>query len=244
MKNRKPDAQLLWKQLEEDLVPRLGLSLRERVVYAYLLRHSRLEGKRQLRFSIIWLARSVRVSDQPVRHAVRSLAAKGALRLIDRTMAGHLVEVFLPEEIHATPPEGAVPSCLARRPGRTDLEEMDFLQVSSRREAIHARERGLCFYCLRRFVTRGRVLDHVVPHARGGSSTYRNLVSCCVECNSRKGETAAEDFLRTLYRLRRITSDELEGRLRALEALAAGELRPILAPPAAVIRNQTSRSSS
>ena len=238
MKNHKPDAQLLWKQLEEDLVPRLGLRLPERVVYAHLLRHSRLAGKRQLRFSISWLARSVRLSDATTRHAVRSLAAKGALRLVDRTMAGHLAEVFLPDEIHAAPREGIVPSCLARRPGRTDLEEMDFLQVSSRREAIHARERGLCFYCLRRFVTRGRVLDHVVPLARRGSNSYRNLVSCCVECNSQKGETAAEDFLRSIYRLRRLTSAELEARLRALEPLAAGQLRPILAAPAVVISKQ------
>ena len=106
------------------------------MVYAHLLRHSRLEGKRQLRFSIIWLARRVRLSDAPARHAVRSLAAKGALRLVDRTQAGHLVEVFLPEEIHAAPHEGTVPSCLARRRGSASLEEMDFLQVSSRREAI------------------------------------------------------------------------------------------------------------
>ena len=239
MKNKKPNAELVWKQLEDVLVSRLGLNLTERAVYAHLLRHSRLEGKRQLRFSIVWLARSVRLSDQPARHAVRSLAAKGALRLLDRTQAGHLVEVFLPDEIHAAPHEGAVPSCLARQPGSANLEEMNFLQVSSRREAIHARERGLCFYCLRRFVARGRVLDHVVPHVRGGSNSYGNLVSCCVECNSQKGETAAEDFLRTLYRLRRLTSTELEGRLRALEALAAGKLRPILAPPAVVITDHT-----
>jgi 5-methylcytosine-specific restriction endonuclease McrA len=243
MKNKKPNAELLWKQLEEDLVPRLGLNLPERVVYARLLRHSRLEAKRQLRFSIPWLARSVRLSDATTRHAVRSLAAKGALRLVDRTLAGHLVEVLLPDEVHAAPHPGPVPSCLARRPRSASLEEMDFLQVSSRREAIHVRERGLCFYCLRRFVARGRVLDHVVPLVRGGNNSYRNLVSCCVECNSQKGETAAEDFLRTLYRLRRLTSPELEGRLRALEALAAGELRPVLALPAVVIRNQTSRSS-
>jgi HNH endonuclease len=232
MKNQKPDAQLLWKQLEDDLVPRLGLNLSERVVYAHLLRHSRLEGKRQFRFSILWLARSVCLSQPTARQAVRSLAAKGALRLVDRTLAGHEVEVFLPEEIHVAPHEGVVPSCLARRPDSANLEEMNFLKVSSRREAIHARERGLCFYCLRRCVARGRVLDHVVPHVRGGSNSYRNLVSCCVECNSQKGETVAEDFLRSLYRLRRLTSAELDARLRALEALAAGELRPILACPA------------
>jgi 5-methylcytosine-specific restriction endonuclease McrA len=238
MKNNKPDAELLWKRLEDDLVPRLGLNLAERVVYAHLLRHSPLEGKRQLRFSIIWLARSVGLSNRPARHAVRGLAAKGALRLVERSQAGHLVEVLLPDEVSARPREGPVSACVARRPSRRNLEELDFLQVSSRREAIHARERGQCFYCLRRFVAGGRVLDHVVPRARGGGNSYRNLVSCCVECNTRKGETAAEDFLRTLFRLRRLTSAELDARLRALDALAARELRPILAPPAVVIRKQ------
>jgi hypothetical protein len=50
--------------------------------------------------------------------------------------------------------------------------------------------------------------------------------------------SAAEDFLRSLYRLRRITSAELESRLRALEALAAGKLRPVLAPPAVALSTQ------
>jgi len=83
MKNRKPDAALLWKQLDDVLVPRLGLNLTERVVYAHLLRHSRLEGRRLLRFSIPCFSRSVRLSDCTTRQAVRSFAAKGALRLLD-----------------------------------------------------------------------------------------------------------------------------------------------------------------
>jgi len=54
-------------------------------------------------------------------------------------------------------------------------------------------------------------------------------VSCCLECNSNKGERPAGDFLRWLYREGRLTGAELAGRLRALEALAAGKLRPVLA---------------
>jgi 5-methylcytosine-specific restriction endonuclease McrA len=87
-----------------------------------------------------------------------------------------------------------VPSCLARRPGRTDLEELDFLQVSSRREAIHARKRGLCFYCLRRFVARGRVLDHVVPLVRKGSNSYRNLVSAVSNATRRREKPPQKIF--------------------------------------------------
>ncbi|OLB96897.1 MAG: hypothetical protein AUI02_01720 [Acidobacteria bacterium 13_2_20CM_2_57_12] len=52
MKNKKPNAELVWKQLEDHLAPCLRLSLIDRTVYAHLLRHSRLEGNLCLRFSI------------------------------------------------------------------------------------------------------------------------------------------------------------------------------------------------
>src|SRR6266404_3308894 len=178
MKNKKPEAALLWKQIDDELVPRLGLNLTERIVYASLLRHSRVEGKRQLRFTIPSFSRSVGLSEWSTREAVQSLAAKGALRLLDRSHAGHLAEVFLPDEIQAPPSGGPVPLCLARESRTAGLDELDFLKGSRRREAIHVRELGRCFYCLRRFVVRGRVLDHVVPRARGGTNSCRNLVSC------------------------------------------------------------------
>ncbi len=73
-----------------------------------------------------------------------------------------------------------------------------------------------------------RCLDHVVPQVRRGSNSYRNIVSSCAECNALKGETPAEGFLRLLYRDGRLTATELTGRLRAVEALAAGKLRPAL----------------
>ena len=72
-------------------------------------------------------------------------------------------------------------------------------------------------------------LDHVVPRARLGCNSYRNLVSSCIECNSQKGEKAADDFLRRLYREGHLNASELAGRLRALDALASGILRPSLA---------------
>jgi len=49
-----------------------------------------------------------------------------------------------------------------------------------------------------------------------------------LECNSEKGQKSAQDFLRWLYRERRLTAAELSGRLRALDDLASGKLRPLL----------------
>jgi hypothetical protein len=237
MKPKKPNAELVWKQLEDQLAPRLRLSVIERTVYAHLLRHSRLEGKLRLRFSIRWLARNVRLSTGPVREAVSRLVAQGALRLVQRSKAGHVVEVRVPEEIRAerlNPIESRGPDNEdgAREDGAgagaaIHIEEADFLQNTTLRKAIHARERGQCFYCMRRTSTAVQCLDHVVPLARLGSNSYRNLVSSCIECNSRKGEKPADDFLRRLYREGQLNASELAGRLRALDALASGKLPPL-----------------
>ncbi len=235
MKNKKPNAELVWKQLEDLLAPRLRLSVIERTVYAHLLRHSRLEGKLRLRFSIRWLARNIRLSTGPVREAVRRLVAQGAMRLVQRSKAGHVVEVRLPEEIRPEKLNGIESRAAAREDGAgadaaINIEAADFLQNTTLRKAIHARERGQCFYWMRRTSTAVQCLDHVVPLARLGSNSYRNLVSSCIECNSQKGEKAADDFLRRLYREGHLNANELAGRLRALDALASGKLRPPLPP--------------
>jgi 5-methylcytosine-specific restriction endonuclease McrA len=235
MKNKKPNAEHIWKQLEDLLVPRLRLSVTDRAVYSDLLRHSRLEGRLRLRFSIAWLARGACLSSGPVRDAVRRLVAQGALRLVERSRAGHLIEVRLPCEIRAACPDrigtrnpAHLPDGQVRLPRAVNLEEADFLQTRALRQSIHSRERGRCFYCLSRLNKRVQCLDHVVPRVHSGRNSYRNLVSCCVDCNSRKGETPATDFLRWLYRERRLTAVELTGRLRALDALASGKLLPPL----------------
>ena len=232
MKNKKPNAALVWKQLEDQVVPRLRLSVIDRAVYSHLLRHSRLEGKLRLRFSLMRLGRNIRLCTWTVRKAVRRLAAYGALRVVRRSKAGHVVEVRLPEEIRAVRLNriengaGASEDGAARAP--VNIEEADFLKNEPLRKAIHARERGQCFYCLRRTPKTVQCLDHVMPQARYGRNSYRNLVSSCMECNSQKGEEPAEDFLRRLYRERRLTAAELAARLRVLDALAAGKLRPSL----------------
>jgi len=229
MPTKKPNAEHVWKQFEDLLVPRLRLSTTDRAVYSHLLRHSRLEGDLRLQFSILWLARGTGLSHNAVRWAVRRLVAQGVLRLVERSKAGHLVEVRLPCEVRA-----ARPRQISRRPlsctRAFDFEELDWLKHPTLRRAIHARERGRCFYCLSRVSPSIRCLDHVVPRAEFGDNSCRNLVSCCQKCNIQKSDFPAADFLRRLHRERRLTAPELTARLRALDALAAGKLRPRLPP--------------
>jgi 5-methylcytosine-specific restriction endonuclease McrA len=229
--NKKLNAKLLWMQFEDILAPRLGLTVKERAVYCYLLRHSLVVGKLRLQFAVMSLARILGLSIGATRQAVRRLDELEALRVLERSKSGHLVEMRLPEQIRALRPgkNGAsVAVGDAGEPPASALESTDFLKTWALRKTIHDRERGACFYCLRRTPANVQCLDHVVPRVRFGRNSYRNLVSCCLECNTRKGDRRARDFLRTLYRLGRLTPAELDGRLRALKDLAAGKLRPLL----------------
>src|SRR5467141_2285761 len=153
MLNKKLNPKLLWMQFEDVLAPRLGLTVWDRAVYSYLLRHSLVVGKLRLHFAVLSVARYLRLSNGPVRQAVRRLDELGALRLLERSKTGHLVEMRLPEQIRALRPgkngaSGATGA--AGDPPASALETTDFLKTWALRKTIHDRERGACFYCLRR----------------------------------------------------------------------------------------------
>jgi len=52
---------------------------------------------------------------------------------------------------------------------------------------IFARDDYTCQYCGSRPHRSGLNLDHVIPRALGGRTTWENVVCCCIECNRRKG---------------------------------------------------------
>lgn len=228
MQNKKLNAKLLWMEFEDVLAPCLGLNVKDRAIYSYLLRHSLVVGKPRLQFAVMSLARILGISNGLTRQTVRRLEELGALRVLERTTNGHLVQMSLPDKIRAIRRDKNGAPRGAGQPAASMLESTDFCKSWVLRKAIHDREGGVCFYCLRRTPANAQRLDHVLPRVRFGHNSYRNLVSCCMECNSQKSDRPAADFLRTLYRQGRLTAAELDGRLRALKGLAAGKLRPVL----------------
>jgi hypothetical protein len=182
MKTKKPNAELVWKQLEDLLVPRLRLSVIDPTVYSHLLRHTRLEAKLRLRFSILWLARNIRLSTGPVREGVRRLVSHGALRLVQQSKAGHVVEVRLPGEIRTmrlNRIERRAAAKELRSRVAVNIEEADFLHDKPLRKTIHARERGQCFYCLGRTTSTVHCLEHVVPRSQSDSYRHGETVPTC-----------------------------------------------------------------
>jgi 5-methylcytosine-specific restriction endonuclease McrA len=52
---------------------------------------------------------------------------------------------------------------------------------------IYARDHDTCQYCGRELHRSELNLDHVVPRAQGGKTTWENVVCSCIACNLRKG---------------------------------------------------------
>lgn len=66
-------------------------------------------------------------------------------------------------------------------------ERLPVRDVKFTRRNIYERDRSRCQYCGKKFDTRDLTLDHVIPLARGGKTTWDNVVCSCVPCNTRKG---------------------------------------------------------
>jgi 5-methylcytosine-specific restriction endonuclease McrA len=79
------------------------------------------------------------------------------------------------------------------------------LQTLSRKNIL-IRDGHICQYCGEKFVSSELELEHVIPRARGGQSTWENLVAACRGCNVRKADrTPAEAGMKLLRLPRRVT---------------------------------------
>ena len=75
-----------------------------------------------------------------------------------------------------------VPSVLLLRTyDRILLQEMKF-----NRQNLLERDDYRCQYCGKTFAPKELNMDHVLPKDRGGGTSWENVVTSCIRCNSRK----------------------------------------------------------
>ncbi|OOP55005.1 MAG: HNH endonuclease [Candidatus Brocadia carolinensis] len=72
--------------------------------------------------------------------------------------------------------------------------------IKFNRRNIFARDENKCQYCGRRFPTAELSLDHIVPKAYHGKTTWTNIVCACTECNKTKGGRTPEEARMKLIR--------------------------------------------
>lgn len=69
----------------------------------------------------------------------------------------------------------------------TRYDRLPKTTVRFNRKNLFARDGHRCQYCGQARPTSQLSLDHVVPRALGGKTTWENIVCSCLTCNSKKG---------------------------------------------------------
>lgn len=132
-----------------------------------------------------------------LRESSRRVSAYGATRDEALRALAEKCELRLPEQEWARLRESwEMQEALARAHQRiADLEAALEVEQRKQRKAIPAgvrravidRDGSACRYCSTAVEGQGIVLDHYIPHDRGGGDGYDNLVVACHPCNIRKG---------------------------------------------------------
>ena len=66
-------------------------------------------------------------------------------------------------------------------------DKLPLQSVKLNRKNLFARDRSRCQYCGRKLPTSELSLDHIIPRSRRGKTVWENVVTCCADCNVKKG---------------------------------------------------------
>lgn len=72
--------------------------------------------------------------------------------------------------------------------------------VNFSRHALVKRDKGECQFCKKRLTPSQITIDHVLPKAQGGGSSFINCVVSCHDCNNKKGNRTPEQANMPLIR--------------------------------------------
>ncbi len=67
-------------------------------------------------------------------------------------------------------------------------------EVKFTRRNIYEHYGYRCCYCGKRFPSSELNLDHIIPRSRGGKTDWSNVVTACISCNLRKGNSFPEEM--------------------------------------------------
>jgi 5-methylcytosine-specific restriction endonuclease McrA len=68
------------------------------------------------------------------------------------------------------------------------------------RKALVKRDKNCCQYCGKKLTASQITIDHILPRAQGGITSFTNCVVCCQLCNSKKADKTPEQASMILLR--------------------------------------------
>ncbi len=140
-------------------------------------------------------AGSAKLSLAKVRDTLLGLEEFDAIRKeADANRDGTLYRVLLPEEIPTCQAARAVRD-KAHEPRSATESEADYYNVRENRLKVFERDEFKCQHCGKQLTRFTATLDHVQAVAHGGDNSLMNLVTACLDCNSKKNSRLLSDFL-------------------------------------------------
>lgn len=124
------------------------------------------------------------------------LLAKGHVKVVGEDVATYDFAAWLEQEPSETEPFIATPTRHLRLPRVVLLVDFDRLprrEVKFSRRNVYLRDASRCQYCGRTLPMAELNLDHVIPVSRGGATSWENVVSSCISCNTRKRNRLPEE---------------------------------------------------
>ncbi len=73
--------------------------------------------------------------------------------------------------------------------------KLDYYNVKENRIKVYERDEYKCRYCGKQLTRFTSTLDHIKAVANDGDNSFDNLVTACLDCNSRKNKRPVGDFL-------------------------------------------------
>jgi 5-methylcytosine-specific restriction endonuclease McrA len=115
-------------------------------------------------------------------------SARSSIQSITSCMTGAIGADLVPDRdepfIQSVRQRIRIPEVIAL----TKFDAMPTQTVTFSRRNVFKRDKMTCQYCGKQPGSEELTIDHVVPRAQGGLSTWTNCVLACIDCNSKKAD--------------------------------------------------------
>jgi 5-methylcytosine-specific restriction endonuclease McrA len=108
----------------------------------------------------------------------------------------HSVTEVAADVIHSVTVAMAVPKIIVL----AAYDRLPRMEVKFSRHNVFVRDSFTCQYCCKRFGEKKLNLDHVLPRDKGGKTTWENIVTSCIRCNTRKANKLVHEANMRLLR--------------------------------------------
>lgn len=67
------------------------------------------------------------------------------------------------------------------------------VKIRFHKGSVYLRDKGTCQYCASKVTIKAATYDHVLPRAKGGQTSWNNIVIACYKCNQKKNSKTPEE---------------------------------------------------